>query len=132
MSALVVCDASALVALLLDSGPDGTWVVNAVTDVDLAAPSLIDWEAANLIRRHQLAGLVSTDQAAQAHADLLDLMIERWPYELLAQRAWQLRVNLTIYDASYAALAKLLKAPLITLDRQIARAAGITCDVLTP
>jgi predicted nucleic acid-binding protein len=83
----VVCDASALVALLLDSGPDGRWVTEALTAAELAAPSLVAFEAANIIRRHELAGLIGTDQAVQAHADLLDLTIEHWPYEVLAARA---------------------------------------------
>ncbi len=66
---------------------------------------------ANIVRRHELAGLISPDQAAQAHADLLDLAIEHWPHEILAARAWELRLNLSIYDASCVALAELLGAP---------------------
>ncbi|HYN49406.1 MAG TPA: type II toxin-antitoxin system VapC family toxin [Thermoleophilaceae bacterium] len=132
MSTRVVCDASALVALLLDGGPDGRWVTEALTGADLAAPSLVAFEAANIIRRHELAGLVSSDQAAQAHADLLDLAIEHWPYEILAPRAWQLRENLSCYDASYVALAELTGATLVTLDRRISRAPGLRCTVATP
>lgn len=131
MSALV-CDASALVALLLDSGPDGGWVAAAATGAELAAPALVNWEAANIMRRQELAGLVSADLASQAHADLLDLAIETWPYDLLAERAWQLRANLSIYDASYVALAELLGTALITLDARIGRAPGLRCTVLTP
>jgi predicted nucleic acid-binding protein len=127
----LVCDASALVALLLDSGPDGAWAAEAVAGAELAAPALVAWEAANILRRQELAGLVSSDQASQAHADLLDLAIERWPYELLAKRSWQLRGNLSVYDASYVALAELLRTSLITLDRKIGRAPGIGCAVLT-
>jgi predicted nucleic acid-binding protein len=92
---------------------------------------LVDWEAANIMRRQELGGLVSSDQASQAHADLLDLAIERWPYELLAKRSWQLRANLSVYDASYVALAELLTTSLITLDGRIRRAPGIRCAVLT-
>lgn len=132
MSGAVVCDASALVALLLDAGPDGRWAAQALTGADLAAPSLIAFEAANIIRRHELAGLVGGDQAAQAHADLLDLAIEQWPYEALAPRAWQLRRNLSSYDASYVALAELTGATLVTLDRRIGLAPGLRCEVATP
>jgi predicted nucleic acid-binding protein len=128
----VVCDASALVALLVDGGADGRWVAEAVAGVHLAAPTLVAFETANIIRRHELAGLVSTDQAAQAHADLLDLTIEQWPYELLAPRAWELRHNLSSYDASYAALAELIGATLLTLDRRIAGAPDLRCTVATP
>jgi predicted nucleic acid-binding protein len=128
----VVCDASALVALLLDSGPDGRWVTEALTAAELAAPSLVAFEAANIIRRHELAGLIGTDQAVQAHADLLDLTIEHWPYEVLAARAWELRPNLSSHDASYVALAELIRATLVTLDRRIGRAPGLKCTVATP
>jgi predicted nucleic acid-binding protein len=127
-----VCDASAVVALLLDAGPDGRWVTGALTGADLVAPGLLPFEAANIVRRHELATLISADQAAQAHADLLQLAIEHWPYELLAQRTWQLRGNLTTYDASYVALAELLGITLVTLDRAISRAPGVRCTVATP
>jgi predicted nucleic acid-binding protein len=132
VSARVVCDASALVALLLDGGPDGRWVTQALRGANLVAPSLVGFEAANIIRRHELAGLVSGDQAAQAHADLLDLAIEHWPYELLAPRAWQLRRNLSIYDAGYVALAELTGATLVTLDRRIGGAPGLRGTVASP
>ncbi len=132
MSHRVVCDASALVALLLDGGPDGLWVTAALTDAALAAPSIVEYETANVIRRHAVAGLVSADQAAQAHADLLDLAIEQWPYELLAARSWELRANLSIYDASYVAVAELTGSTLVTLDRRIATAPGVRCAIAMP
>ena len=132
MSTRVVCDASALTALLIDAGPDGSWATATLTDTELAAPHLIAFETANVIRRHELTGLISRDQAVQAHADLQDLAIEHWPYELVASRAWQLRASLTIYDASYVALAELLGATLITLDRRIGRAPGPRCAIATP
>lgn len=130
MSEPLVCDASALIALLLDSGPDGSWVAETIADATLVAPGLAIWETANIIRRHELAGIVSSDQAAQAHADLLDLAIEFWPYELLSHRAWSLRRNLSVYDASYVALAELLQTVLVTLDRRVAGAPGLACTVL--
>jgi predicted nucleic acid-binding protein len=132
VSGRVVCDASALVALLLDAGPDGRWATDELSDADLAAPSLIAYETANIIRRHERATHISSDQAAQAHTDLLDLPIEHWPYELLAPRAWQLRHNLSSYDASYVALAELTSSTLVTLDRRIGEAPGLRCTVRTP
>ncbi len=132
MSTRVVCDASTLVALLLDGGPDGRWITRALTGADLAAPSLVMFECANVIRRHQLAGLVGADQAEQAHADLLDLTIEEWPSPLLAARAWERRNNPSTYDASYVAVAALLGATLVTLDRRIARAPDLRCTIATP
>ena len=132
MNGRVVCDASALVALLLDGGPDGQWATEALTGADLIAPSLVGFESANIVRRHELAGVVSTDQATQANADLLDLAIEHWSYEILAPRAWALRRNLSIYDASYVALAELTGATLVTLDRRIGGAPDLRCTIATP
>jgi predicted nucleic acid-binding protein len=132
VSTRVVCDASALTAVLIDGGPDGKWATEAFSGVDLAAPSLAGFETANILRRQELAGLIGPDQAAQAHADLRDMAIEYWPYELLAVRAWQLRLNLSIHDASYVALAELLGTTLVTLDRRIGLAPGPRCSIVTP
>lgn len=132
MSTAFVCDASALVALLLDGGTDGQWTARTLRGATLIAPSLVGFETANIICRHELGGLISADQAAQAHADLLDLSIEQWPYELVADRVWELRQNLSSYDASHVALAELTNTTLVTLDQRIARAPGLRCAVLTP
>ncbi len=132
MSFDAVCDASAVVALLLDAGPDGQWVADNLAGARLLAPSLVLFEASNIMRRHELARLVSADQAVQAHVDLLDLSIEQWPYELLGPRVWELRANLSGYDASYVAVAELSNAPLITLDRRISRAPNLRCTVRVP
>ncbi|MBS1848034.1 MAG: type II toxin-antitoxin system VapC family toxin [Actinobacteria bacterium] len=129
---MAVCDASAIVALLADGGPDGVWTAELLRGTTLAAPALMPFEAANIFRRQHLAGSIGTDQAAQAHADLLDLPVGYWPHALLAERAWELRANLSIYDASYAALAELLEAPLVTLDARLGRAPGVRCEILAP
>ena len=128
----VVCDASAIVTVLLDSGNDGMWLAERLAGTELAAPALLPFECANVIRRHERGALISADQAAQAHADLLDLPMQLWPYEILADRAWQLRATLTSYDAAYVALAETLAAPLITLDGRLRRAPGIACAVEAP
>jgi predicted nucleic acid-binding protein len=128
----VVCDASAVVAVLLDSGSDGQWATTQLAGADLFAPTLLPYECANIVRRFELSGAIGSDQAAQAHADLLDLAVELWPYELLSTRAWELRTNLSSYDAAYVALAETLAVSLVTLDRRISRAPGITCPVSVP
>jgi predicted nucleic acid-binding protein len=127
-----VCDASAVAALLLDSGPDGQWVTHTIDSGRITAPALVTYETANVIRKHELAGQVSPDQAAQAHADLLDLTIELWPYDILASRAWELRQNLSIYDATYVALAETTDMTLVTLDKRLAKAPGTRCRIATP
>jgi predicted nucleic acid-binding protein len=127
----LVVDSSAVIAMLLDEGTGGQWAADTMRGATLAAPSLIAFECANVLRRHESAGLIGHGVAAQAHADLLDLPIEQWPYETVAARAWELRPNLTSYDASYVALAELLGVPLVTLDRRLAGSPGLRCDVRT-
>jgi predicted nucleic acid-binding protein len=128
----VVCDASAVAALLLDAGPDGQWVTDTISSSQIAAPALVTYETANVIRRQELSGQISSDQAVQAHRDLLDLAIELWPYDLLAARAWELRQNLSIYDASYVALAETADLTLVTLDERLAKAPGAKCRIAVP
>jgi predicted nucleic acid-binding protein len=128
----VVVDASALAASLVDSGSDGVWASATLSNAHLAAPSLIEFEAANIFRGLERGGKISADQAAQAHADLVDMPIEYWPYELLAPSAWLHRHNLTIYDASYVALAELRGVTLVTLDRRLGRSPGLSCAVEHP
>lgn len=132
MSAGLVCHSSAIAALLLDAGDDGQWVTQTLGPSPLLAPSLLPYETANVIRKHELAGAVSSDQAAQAHADLLDLTIELWPHHLLSARAWELRQNLSVYDASYVALAEATRLTLVTLDARLAGAPGIKCEIALP
>lgn len=129
-TATIVVDASALVALLLDGGPAGAWVTSAIDGATLAAPHLSLPEAANVLRRHERSGLVHGAEATLAHADLLALPLQLWPYEPLAERAFELRHNLTIYDASYVALAELLGAPVLTLDARLASAPGPRCRII--
>jgi predicted nucleic acid-binding protein len=127
----IVCDASAVVAVLLDAGPTGQWAADIFNGTQLFAPTLMPFECANVVRRLELAGVVSTDQAAQAHADLLDLSVELLPYEIVANRVWELRSDLSCYDAVYVALAEVLDASVITLDHRIQRASGLRCSLLT-
>jgi predicted nucleic acid-binding protein len=132
VSSSFVCDSSAVAALLIDSGPDGQWVAHTIDSGGITAPALVTYETANVIRRHELSGQISPDQAAQAHADLLDLAIELWPYAILAARAWELRHNLSIYDATYMALAETTELTLITLDKRLAKAPGTRCRIAVP
>jgi predicted nucleic acid-binding protein len=126
----VVIDASAAIALVAETAGSGEWVRRTLADQPLAAPELMMFEAANLLRRLTLRGERDGASAAAAHADLLDLAVERYPYAFMAQRAWQLRDNLTLFDASYVALAEYLDAPLVTLDTRLARATGPRCEFL--
>ncbi len=93
MTDRVVVGASALVAVLLDSGEDGQWAARAIHGADLTAPALLGYEVATVRCRLELAGTVPRDLAVQAHADLLDLTLERWPYEAIGARVWELRTS---------------------------------------
>jgi predicted nucleic acid-binding protein len=128
----VVVDASLVVGALIDRGPDGAWADSVLVSGPLAAPALMPVEAANILRRAALAGDVSSDAASQAHRDVLDLRIDLYPYAPLGPRVWELRQNLTAYDAWYVALAETLDVPLASLDLRLARATGPGCRFLLP
>ena len=82
-----------------------------------------------MLSRFVAAGRISADRGREALDDFLDLAVVRYPHDVLAARMWELRDNLTAYDAMYVALAEALGAPLITTDRRLAGAAGIRCVV---
>ena len=128
----IVVDASAVVAALVDVGPDGDWAQAELRGEDLVAPHLLPVEAANILRRAAVAGGISADVATLAHDDLLALRVDLYPYEPVASRVWVLRHNLTAYDAWYVAIAEAVGAPLITLDARIANAPGLRCEVRLP
>lgn len=123
----LVVDASMVVAALVDSGTDGRWAEALLVGDSLAAPHLLMVEAANILRRSAASGAISAEQASMAHADLLDLRVELFPYALFAARIWELRENVTCYDAWYVAVAETLGAPLATLDARLANAPGPRC-----
>ena len=131
-NAAVVIDASTVVAALVDSGPEGLWAEQVLASGPLAAPHLMPVEVANILRRASAAGEISADVAALAHADLGALRVELFPYAPFSERIWELRANVTCYDAWYVALAEFLDSTLATLDRRLARAPGSKCAVETP
>ena len=120
---MIVLDASAAIELLLLTRT-GSSLVDRVfaPGEDLHAPELVDLEVAQVLRRFERAGELGAERARQALDDLADLPLERYAHRLLLPRAWELRSNLTIYDAVYVALAELLDAPLLTCDAALARA----------
>lgn len=124
-----IIDASAAVALAGYRGAAGEWVAGALGTSTLCAPDLMPFEAANALRRRLLSGTFDESAARAALARLRMLPVMVFPFALVADRAWELRANLTIYDASYVALAELLEAPLVTLDARIGRAPGLRCEV---
>ena len=127
-----VVDASVVVEAILGIGPRADWAAAQLADAHLAAPHLMPVEAANALRRLQARGFIGADIANLAHGELLALPVDLYPYEAIAERAWQLRATIASYDACYVALAELIGANLVTLDARLARAHGPICSFLTP
>lgn len=120
---MIVVDASAAVELLLGTARGAAVAERIFAPAEtLHAPELLDLEVAQVLRRYERAGLLDEARAEAALRDLGDLPLERYGHRLLLPRAWELRENLTIYDAVYVALAELLAAPLLTGDASLAAA----------
>ncbi|NLH70824.1 MAG: type II toxin-antitoxin system VapC family toxin [Brooklawnia sp.] len=126
---MLVIDASVLAVGLLDDGPDGDNVRERLLGEELAAPALIDLEVASVWGGLARAGHLDPRRAGLALDDLQDLPIQRVEHTPLLPRCWELRDNLTIYDAAYVALAEALPATLLTGDRRLARSTGPRCTI---
>ena len=86
-------------------------------------------ESISVIRRQSLTGMLDAAQAEQAVDNLLALPIIVYPTARLLRRAWELRGNVTPYDACYVALAEGLGCPLLTGDARLAQAPGPACEI---
>ena len=128
----LVVDASCVAAALVDGGALGRWAEEVLLSDHLAAPHVMPVEVANVLRRAVRSDDVSADTATLAHADLQALTVDLFPYAPIAFRAWELRDNLTLYDAWYVALAELLDAKVATVDGRLARAPGPRCGFVVP
>jgi predicted nucleic acid-binding protein len=126
---VIVADASVLVVALADDGPDGDQARTRLRGEHLAFPELADLEVASVLRRQIEAGALDTRRAGLALNDLAALPARRAPHRALLPRCWELRDNLTIYEAAYVALAEALKVTLLTGDRRLARAPGPQCPI---
>ena len=129
---MIVVDASVLVAALVDSGREGVWAESAMAQDSLAGPELVLAEVSNILRRLERTGEISRLEANSAQRDLLRLDLDLFPFTPFADRVWELRSNLTSYDAWYVALAEALGCSLATLNRRLNRATGPGCEILIP
>ncbi len=127
----VVVDASAVAAALVDGGPDGDWARHQLRGWT-AAPGHLFVEVSSVLRKVTLAGRLSRKASALAHDELVQLPLTILPFPPLAPRVWELHPSVSPYDAVYVALAEALDAPLVTLDRRLARASGPACQFRLP
>jgi predicted nucleic acid-binding protein len=126
---VIVLDASVLVNALGDDGASGDAARRVVAnDATVALPDLADVETAAVLRKRWLAGSITAERYEAAVEDLVDLPSVRHPSRQLVGRAFELRDNVSTYDAVYVALAEALQCPLATADRRLARAVGPTCE----
>ena len=122
---MIVVDASAMLELLLQTAA-GSAVEKRLFESDqtIHVPHLIDVEIAHVIRRFAAQGELDPVRGREVLADLADFQMYRYPHDMLLPRIWDLRNNLTAYDAVYVALAEALEAVLLTSDKRLAAAAG--------
>ena len=128
----LVLDASVVISALVDSTPESIWAGYLIETETLACPQIVIPEVANVLRRLESAGLITTFKASEALKALIRLNVELHPFIPFASRIWSLRNNITCYDACYVALAEHLNCPLATFDGRLARAPGVRCEFVFP
>jgi predicted nucleic acid-binding protein len=126
---VIVVDASVLANAVGDDGPDGAIARAALSGNDLSVPDLVDVEVVSVLRRRWLAKTITARRFAAAVSDLASLPADRYPVLPFMSRAYELRTNVTPYDATYVALAEQLNCVLLTADARLARATGPRCAI---
>jgi predicted nucleic acid-binding protein len=126
---VIVVDASVLATALADDGSGGAEVRDRLRGERLAAPEIVDLEVLSVLRRLTAAGDISSIRANQAADDLADLPLRRAAHLPLVRRCWELRDNVTPYDAAYVALAEALEVTFLTADARLARSPGTRCRI---
>jgi predicted nucleic acid-binding protein len=121
---MLVVDTSAVLEALAARDPAPGLVERLAGDGDLHGPHLIDTEVLHALRRMRISNEISDERASDARGDFAELALVRYAHQPLTDRVWELRHNLTAYDATFVALAEVLAAPLITCDARLASAPG--------
>lgn len=129
---MIVIDASILANVVGDDGPAGTAArARLATAASAAIPDLADVETVSVLRKRWIAGTLATERFRDAVDDLLALPLTRYPTGPLMNRAYELRSNVTAYDATYIAIAEALDCVLVTGDTKLANASGPRCRIET-
>ena len=126
---MIVVDAVVLAVALVDRGDDGDVARERLRGERLVAPELIDVEVQSVLRKAVLQRGLAVARAARALEDLSRTAMVRARHRPLARRCWELRGNVSTYDASYVALAERTRSVLVTADGRLARAPGLRCPV---
>lgn len=126
---MLVVDTSAVLNVLVAERRDDQLVGRLADGGELEAPHLVDVEFLHALRRLVQRGELSVERATDARLDFEDLPLTRYSHEPLADRIWELRSNLTAYDASFIALAEALSCPLVTCDAALAAAPGLRAEI---
>jgi predicted nucleic acid-binding protein len=124
---VLVVDASVLAPAIADGGIDGELCRDRIKNRTLFGPDLLRVEVISVIRRHLMSGALTKRQADNAIEDLLTFPITVYPTAPLLRRSWELRGNVTAYDACYVALAEALDCTLLTADSRLMNAPGTHC-----
>ena len=127
----LVVDASVVVASL-DPNQRGRWASDCLASAHLVAPHVMPVEVASALRRLVRGGSLQAAVGRDVLRDVALLGIDLYPFAPVGDRVWELRDNLTTYDAWYVALAEAHDCPLATLDHRLVAAAGPRCEFVTP
>ncbi len=126
---MLVVDTSAVLDALIAERPAPGLVERLAAADELEAPHLIDVELLHALRRLVRLERLSLERAVDARTDLAELRLVRYPHEPLTDRIWELRDNLSAYDAAFVALAESLGAPLLTCDSALAGSGGHDAEI---
>jgi predicted nucleic acid-binding protein len=127
---LIVLDASVLANVIGDDGPVGGIARERLAVAgEASVPDLAYVETVAVLRKRWRAGDLSDRRFRSVIEDLLDLPLARYPTAPLMPRAYELRANVTAYDACYIALAEILACTLVTADARLARAPRLNCEI---
>ena len=130
---MIVVDASVVADALVVDGEAGAAAARALAADDAwVAPAHLRIEVLSVVHKHYLRERLSATRADQVLGALAAMEFDPVDFSMLADRIWELKDNLSVYDAAYVAAAELLGVPLLTGDIRLTTAPGPRCEIITP